>query len=135
MKREIIKPVVAINIFVVVLLLGVWLQQFLGEVRMSHLLGHNLPSVWYDNSFVGPAIMIAAFICGTVLELRRSKIAIFANLGVPFFLLVVVLVGCIRAWRDNPQEVQISLILVALPLSVLSALYAIFYRRIFIHSR
>ena len=133
MKRNVIKSVVTINLLAIAVLTEVSLRSYLLEVRMSQLLGNKPPYPWHDNSFVGPAIWIAVLVCGTVLELLKSRLAVFVNLGVPCCLLVIVLAGCIRGWRDNPQEVQISLILVALPLLVLSTSYAIFYRRKSIH--
>ena len=136
MKRNVIWGVVITNLFAIALRSALSFQQYRAEAKLSQLLGVSQASLLrHGNSLVGPAIMIAVLLCGIVLELRATKAAIFVNLGFACFLLVMVLTVCVEGWHQNPQEVQIVLILVALPLLAVSTLYAILYRRNFTQSR
>jgi hypothetical protein len=110
-------------------------HSYVAEAALAHLLGNTKIGLMsyvasHMQEFASRGFVIAILGCGIFLEARRSKAAVFVNIGLPLCLLVLILTESAISWREGPQyEVEQALILVASPLLALILLEAFLYRR------
>ncbi len=133
-KRDLRKAAILMNALVIVAILLLSYRNFTTEAATARLLGQGKQtmSVYISShgaQMASAMIVMAILICGIVLEILRSRFAIIINVGAPLCLLVMILVQSVMSWHRNPQEAEITLILVALPLALFVAFYWLIYRR------
>ena len=135
MNRNFNTTVVLIDVILALLLLIASYRDYMGEAATARLLDQNFGLTTYVFSdmheLASTAFLIAVLGCGIFLEIRKSKIAILLIIGAPFCLLVLILINGAVSWHSHPQAVEISLLLVALPLLALVMLCVTLYRRDF----
>jgi hypothetical protein len=124
--------VVLVNSLLAGIVVFTFYQSYSAEGSLAHHLGNPSVGVMvyaasHLQEFLLKLLFVAVLAGGAFLEVRKSKGAAFVNLGLPLCLSVIILADCAVSWGRNPQEVETTLVLVALPLLAVLLLYLRLY--------
>ena len=132
MKRDIKTTIVLVNSLLACIVIFTSYHDYAAEDALARCLGNpSMGLLSYATShmleFLPKLFFVAILVCGIFLEIRRSRGAALVNLGLPLCLFVVILTNCAVSWSQNSQEVETTLILVALPLLAINLFFIRLY--------
>lgn len=131
--RVVKKTTIVVNSLVLFLVVVLAYSSYMSDINTESLLSkpglgmggyivHHSAELLFKGALVGIVAL------GIALEVMRSRISVFVNLGAPTVALFFILVGCAKSWDQHPGEAKLGLILVALPLLLICTIYGILYR-------